>query len=95
MAANDAAFHAYVALYEKGLVNDNLLPLMGEEAVPVFVETRLAVDDVSQTADPWASIARAWNKPELLLFRTVVSIQRPHQPTLCFDLISPRKFDPS
>lgn len=52
MAAIDAAFHAYVALYEKALLNDNLLPLMGEEAVPVFVESRLAVDDVSQTTDP-------------------------------------------
>jgi hypothetical protein len=37
----DAAFHAYVALYGKGVVNDNLLPLLGsDEETPVGVETR-------------------------------------------------------
>jgi hypothetical protein len=93
MATKDAAFHAYVALYGKGLVNDNLLPLLGhDDEMPVDVETRDAFEDVAQTADPWASIAREWANPELFLFRTVISIQRPQQHTLCIDMISPHRF---
>jgi hypothetical protein len=40
MAKKDAAFQGYIALYREGLVNDNLLPLLGEveEALP---ESRL------------------------------------------------------
>jgi len=31
-AIKDAAFEAYVALFKAGLVNDNLLPLLGYDA---------------------------------------------------------------
>jgi dsRNA-specific ribonuclease len=92
MAVKDAAFQAYIALYAKGLVNDNLLPLLGyDEERPADVETRQAFCDVSQTYDPLVVIAREWMKLDIL-YRKVISIERPGQPALSIDMILPRRF---
>ena len=92
MAVKDTAFQAYIALHRKGLVNDNLLPLLGyDEDVPADVETRQALYEVSQTYDPWADVAREWMKLDIL-YRKVVSIKRPGKPALSIDMILPRRF---
>lgn len=92
MARKDAAFQAYVALYGKGLVNDNLLPLLGyDEERPADVETRQALCEASQTYDPWMVISREWMKLDIL-YRNVISIERPGQSALSIDMFLPRKF---
>jgi hypothetical protein len=71
MAKKDAAFQCYIALYKEGLVNDNLLPLLGElEECPAGVETRCALKDVSVTWNPWEDISRDWSSPKALYTRT-------------------------
>ncbi|KAI9802439.1 MAG: hypothetical protein M1825_002823 [Sarcosagium campestre] len=93
MAVKDAAFQAYIALHRKGLVNDNLLPLLGyDEEMLVTFETRDAFKEVSQTYDSWLDIAKEWMKPEPLLYRKVISIKRPGQQALSMDMIVPRRF---
>lgn len=60
MAAKDAAFQAYVALYKAGLLNDNLLPLLpGDE----FEEAKSTEDlssmvKIQQQHNPWLDIAK-------------------------------------
>ena len=92
MAVKDAAFQAYIALHGKGLVNDNLLPLLGyDEEIPADVETRQALCEVSQTYDPLVVVAREWTKLDIL-FRKVISIKRPGHPTLYIDMVLPIRF---
>ena len=48
MAVKDAAFQAYIALYGKSLVNDNLLPLLGyNEERLANIKTRHALYEIS------------------------------------------------
>ena len=57
-ATKDAAFHAYVALYQAGLVNDHLLPFEREQ-IP-GIETRAAIEQVESAFTPWQQVAQAW-----------------------------------
>lgn len=65
-ARKDTAFQAYKALYDYGLLNDNLLPLTrkpelrftGESAIPSIVEC-------SEQYDPYVELAHAWSSPQL------------------------------
>lgn len=57
-ATKDAAFHAYLALYNAGLVSDHLLPFEPEQ-IP-GVETRAAMERVDSVFDPWRQVAQAW-----------------------------------
>ena len=61
-ATKDAAFHAYVALYHAGLVNDNLLPFKPDQ-IP-GIEVRAPIADVGSSFDPWKHVAQAWNTGE-------------------------------
>ena len=67
MARKDAAFEAYKALYQAGLVNDNLLPLGHvDEAVDEAygaVKKRPSMVEVSHQIDVWPSIAQCWQDP--------------------------------
>ncbi|KAH7149878.1 hypothetical protein B0J13DRAFT_277865 [Dactylonectria estremocensis] len=58
-ATKDAAFHAYVALYKAGLINDNLLPI--KDAPP---EERVPTVTAAPPVNPWTKIARIWQSPE-------------------------------
>ncbi|KAL7624013.1 Dicer-like protein 2 [Parahypoxylon ruwenzoriense] len=60
-ASKDAAFQAFVAIYEAGLLNDNFMPLKDE--ILVGVETRAALTEAHQQWSPWTRIARAWDHP--------------------------------
>ena len=65
-ARRDAAFQAYEALYEIGLVNDNLLPVRAvdpevEEALRK-VETRPGIVEVAEQIQLWPEIALKMKK---------------------------------
>lgn len=67
MAKRDAAFEAYKALYDGGLIDDHLLPLgHAEEAIDEAysaVEKRPSLVEVNRQLDPWVSVARQWQLP--------------------------------
>ncbi|KAL4980798.1 ATP-dependent helicase dcl2 [Aspergillus desertorum] len=76
-AKKEAAFHAYKALYEHGLVNDNLLPLTKcREFTRKDPSSLPAVQIVSEQYDPWVDWARLWSSLNLYQSRIVVRQNR-------------------
>jgi dsRNA-specific ribonuclease len=74
-ARKEAAFQAYKALYEAGLVNDNLLPLTKSREFTLKDLALLpAVMEVSEQYDPWVDWAYSWSSetPGVHLSRIVV-----------------------
>ncbi|KAL3493303.1 hypothetical protein BJX62DRAFT_84154 [Aspergillus germanicus] len=74
-ARKEAAFQAYKALYEAGLVNDNLLPLTKSREFTLKDLALLpAVMEVSEQYDPWVDWAYSWSSdtPEVHSSRIVV-----------------------
>ncbi|KAL7920435.1 hypothetical protein ACQKWADRAFT_322180 [Trichoderma austrokoningii] len=59
-ATKDAAFQAYLALYDAGLLNDNLLPYKADE-IP-GIDTRASEMAVEPTVKPWHQVAPAWRE---------------------------------
>ena len=67
-AKQDAAFQAYRALYEAGLVTDHFLPLElpKENKAPKEgdeVETRDSFYAVAEQYDPWSKVVQLWTAP--------------------------------
>lgn len=65
-AIKDAAFEAYRALFEAGLVNENMLPLMRhgidvDELTSSKVETVASLKTVSEQLNPWIRVAQCRN----------------------------------
>ncbi|KAI2471768.1 hypothetical protein F4781DRAFT_420436 [Annulohypoxylon bovei var. microspora] len=58
-ASKDAAFQAYVAIHEAGLLNDNLLP-RNNEFLSSY-DTRAGMAEVNERWSPWKRIAHAWS----------------------------------
>ena len=89
-AKRDAAFEAYVALYNAGLVNDHLLPLMGcEEAQALAtVEQRESLAVCSDQFNPWPGIARTWQSRDTV-FESLISLKSQGQEILAITLVSP------
>ena len=67
MAKRDAAFEAYVALYEAGLIDEHLLPLgrvdPGIDEAYSVVEKRPSLVEICDQIDIWQSVAREWQEP--------------------------------
>ena len=63
-ARRDAAFEAFVALYESRLVNDNLMPVhcTVEEDEELAIRKTPSLVDVSPCYNPWLDIAQEWTK---------------------------------
>ncbi|KAI0472383.1 RNase3 domain-containing protein [Xylaria cf. heliscus] len=59
-AFKDAAFQAFKAIYEAGLVNDNLMPLIDD--ILEGIETRSSTIEVNDLWRPWQKIARLWGQ---------------------------------
>ncbi|GAP83771.1 putative RNase3 domain-containing protein [Rosellinia necatrix] len=57
-AFKDAAFQAFKAVYEAGLVNDNLMPLM--DSILEDVEKRSSILEVNGLWKPWPKVAQLW-----------------------------------
>lgn len=83
MASNDAAFEAYVRLYDAGLVNDNLLaePKAEVEFQPKYQQISLCT--VRERQNPWAVTAEATPK-SLQPYQVVLSGNIPPAPTMLF-----------
>ncbi|OQU96383.1 hypothetical protein CLAIMM_02472 isoform 1 [Cladophialophora immunda] len=65
-ARKDAAFQAYQALFDAGLLNDNLLPLTDESTLAADQVSHLPpVVEVNAQFDPWFEQAQAWTAPDL------------------------------
>jgi dsRNA-specific ribonuclease len=61
-ARKDAAFEAYKALYDAGLVNEHLLPLYSEIQPPLEeIEQRPGIIEAAAQFDPWTTIAQEWD----------------------------------
>ncbi|KAL4737329.1 ATP-dependent helicase dcl2 [Aspergillus similis] len=76
-AKKEAAFYAYKALYEHGLVNENLLPLTkSREFTRKDISSLPAVQNVSEQYDPWVDWAHLWSSPNLHQSRIVVRQNR-------------------
>ncbi|KAL4877813.1 hypothetical protein BJY04DRAFT_221780 [Aspergillus karnatakaensis] len=71
-ARKDAAFQAYKALYEHGLVNDNLLPLSQSKEFTLQNFTIAAMQIVQGQYDPWVDWAHLWSSPVLHESRILV-----------------------
>jgi dsRNA-specific ribonuclease len=97
-AKKDAAFEAYVALYNAGLVNDNLLPEPKHryESEPTQDRERPAQDRerpsliLSSGMNPWARLADLWkNFPDTSLHPTAITVERPLQSPLQMVMLLP------
>ncbi|CAK7275213.1 Dicer-like protein 2 [Sporothrix epigloea] len=81
-AIADAAFEAYKALYDAGLLTDNLLaPRAFQDPMSRLVESRTGLADTHELYRPWPAIARAWEAilngaagPEASVFRHAIRI---------------------
>jgi hypothetical protein len=86
-ATKDAAFHAFVALYHAGLVNDHLLPFEREQ-IP-GVETRAAIEQVESVFTPWQQVAQAWISETDRFVYTFTCYKGEGIPTSQYDVILP------
>ena len=65
-ARKDAAFQAYKALWEYGLVNDNLLPLSRKADLKLSKDEPMpAIVECSAQYDPYVDLAHAWVAQDL------------------------------
>lgn len=62
-ASREAAFEAYSSLWEHGLLNNNLLPLI-DKPDPMSIRNGTLSAEISTCAeqfDPWSEVAQAWS----------------------------------
>ncbi|CCU83126.1 Dicer 2 [Blumeria hordei DH14] len=87
-AIKDAAFEAYIGLYNAGLVSDNILPVMKSDMMTSglddTIETRPSLVSVRIPMNPWIDVARAWTDNLSTLYRSTVTFDG-----LSFSLFSP------
>ncbi|EPQ67305.1 Bgt-5504 [Blumeria graminis f. sp. tritici] len=75
-AIKDAAFEAYIGLYNAGLVSDNMLPVMKADmtsGLDATIETRPSLVSVRMPMNPWIDVARAWTDNLSTLYRSTVT----------------------
>ena len=74
-ARRDAAFQAYIALFNAGLVSDHLLPIRGvDEAIAEAhraVEKIVSLVDVPGQLSPWYEVGQAWQHAENVYTSTI------------------------
>ncbi|KAJ6104973.1 hypothetical protein N7486_003662 [Penicillium sp. IBT 16267x] len=74
-ARQEAAFQAYKALWEYGLVNDNLLPLTRKSELRFGEEKDIpALVDCAEQWDPFVELSRAWSSPDV--YQTDIEFSR-------------------
>ncbi|KAJ5469262.1 Dicer-like protein 2 [Penicillium diatomitis] len=79
-ARKDAAFQAYKALWEYGLVNDNLLPLSNKAEIQITKDESLpAIVECSGQYDPLIDLAHAWAAQDLHMTSITVTDQKTGQ----------------
>jgi dsRNA-specific ribonuclease len=72
-ARKDAAFQAYVALYNAGLLNANLLPLLPEDMLPGMkgMDDLSSIVLIQQQYNPWYDVAKKWSISDKFYWKTV------------------------
>ncbi|KAJ6091607.1 hypothetical protein N7467_003576 [Penicillium canescens] len=89
-ARKETAFHAYRALYEYGLVNDNLLPLTRKAELRFTdKETLPSMVDALEQYDPLVDIAHGWTSGQLYETRLRVDRDGSVDPNLAISMILP------
>ena len=89
-ARKETAFHAYRALYEYGLVNDNLLPLTRKAELRFSdKETLPSMVDALEQYDPLVDIAHGWTSGQLYETRLRVDRDGSVDPNLAISMILP------
>ncbi|KAI2642218.1 RNase3 domain-containing protein [Xylaria nigripes] len=69
-AFKDAAFQAFKAIYEAGLVNDNLMPLIDDDMEDI--EARTPMIEVKSSWKPWERIAQQWRDSKEVMQRELL-----------------------
>ncbi|KAK7748032.1 Dicer-like protein 2 [Cytospora paraplurivora] len=88
-ACKDAAFQAYKALYEEGLVSDHLLPTK-EVDMALEIEGRPGMMEANAQYNPWEDIALAWAGESAKLYRRSLKLVDQGGSKKCeFDLVLP------
>ncbi|KAG6039717.1 hypothetical protein E4U41_002156 [Claviceps citrina] len=90
-ATKEAAFQAYRALYDAGLINEHLLPFK-DEPVPE-AEKRAAEVEVEPLLNPWFAIAKAWKQADQVWSYSLTCHDIEHSGETKFDIILPCKLD--
>lgn len=90
MARKDAAFQAYVALYNAGLLNDHLLPLFsGDQLIATEdMDDLYSVVEIQQRYNPWYDVAKKWSIRDELHWKRV-NIRCADQVVVSMNLILP------
>lgn len=71
-ACMDAAFQAYKALYEIGLLDDHLLPL--QDKLESEIELRPGMVEARAQFNPWLDVASAWDRGTVQIHRRNVKV---------------------
>ncbi|PWY79196.1 dicer-like protein 2-1 [Aspergillus heteromorphus CBS 117.55] len=92
-ARKEAAFQAYKALYEFGLLSDNLLPFTGtvEPAAKGFAALQ-SILEVSEQYDPTVDWACSWSSPDL--HQTRIAVRQNNAPPMFIRLTTPTGLPP-
>jgi dsRNA-specific ribonuclease len=89
MARKDAAFQAYVALYNAKLLNDNLLPLSRDMLLGVDgMKDSSSIVNIQQQYNPWHDIAKKWSTPHKSFWKSV-NIQWAEYGAILINLLLP------
>ncbi|KAG5946219.1 hypothetical protein E4U59_004274 [Claviceps monticola] len=88
-ATKEAAFQAYCALYEAGLVNDHLLPFRYED-IP-GVEERAAEVEVEPLFNPWFDLGDAWKQLDAPWLYSLTLYDTEYFGETRFDVVLPKK----
>lgn len=90
MAAKDAAFEAYIALYKAGLLNDHLLPLREGDGfdVPEPTKDSSSMIKIEQQYNPWLDITKSRGNADNC-YLTIVKVRVSGEVVLSTKLILP------
>ncbi|ROW03951.1 hypothetical protein VSDG_00803 [Cytospora chrysosperma] len=88
-ACKDAAFQAYKALFEEGLINENLLPFTQQD-MGLEIKGRPGMMEANAQYNPWTEVALAWNRESVELHRRSLKLLDHSGSTRCeFELVLP------
>ncbi|KAJ5579499.1 uncharacterized protein N7459_005484 [Penicillium hispanicum] len=90
-ATRETAFLAYKALFEFGLVNDNLLPLTKKPELRFSEDVELpSLMNCSEQYDPYVDLAQAWSSPNLYQTEIILSNNGRVKQDLLMSIVLPK-----
>ncbi|KAG5941832.1 hypothetical protein E4U53_007342, partial [Claviceps sorghi] len=90
-ATKEAAFVAYRALYDAGMVNEHLLPFKYEDIQGI--EERAPEVEVEALIDPWSAVASAWKQVDQLWLYSLTFYDTEHYGVTKIDIVLPSRLD--